>query len=288
LRYRNVVDRRAASWLRRGRDAIQNRFNLSAILNDLRPQLLAAIVTCRANARPEDVHQLRTATRQIEAFLQSVAEDHRGAEDLLGVIKKTFRKLRRIRRFAGVVRDLDVHRKLVKKIANENWPHGSDTGVSKAEGDRRYVRRSIKQSRQKATKKLTKYLVHIEVGIERRLEEVSEGISRLVSTKADPFGTARKWAERAGPPHGRLKESNLHEFRKNTKAARYLAEMQTGQAAARYARQLHHIQDVIGYWHDCDLLFKEASAIVGKRSALLSAIKSERNRALKRAIMLHF
>lgn len=78
---------------------------------------------------------------------------------------------------------------------------------------------------------------------------------------------------------------SLHRYRKETKAARYLAEMEgTSEAARSLAKRLKQVLDAIGRWHDLMLLAREAKAALGKQSRLAEAIAMERDRALRDAV----
>jgi CHAD domain-containing protein len=56
-----------------------------------------------------------------------------------------------------------------------------------------------------------------------------------------------------------LDAENLHDFRKATKKARYVAEASAeGQNDSSVANALKRIQDSIGVWHDWQCLAKEA------------------------------
>ncbi len=82
-----------------------------------------------------------------------------------------------------------------------------------------------------------------------------------------------------------IKRGSLHSFRKQIKAARYLAEMDNASAPAkRLAQQLKKMLNSIGRWHDWLLLGQEATSAFGKHSLLANAIRAERNRAWTLAI----
>jgi CHAD domain-containing protein len=79
-----------------------------------------------------------------------------------------------------------------------------------------------------------------------------------------------------------LDAENLHEFRKATKKARYVAESGTeGKDYSSVAKALKRIQDAIGDWHDWLCLAQEADAALGKDARELTA-------SLEREVEQHF
>ncbi len=78
--------------------------------------LEAAITVCLADPGHKPVHKLRTETRRVEALLLLLAlvpglPEHRKQASAL------LRALAKLRRAAGEVRDLDVHRKMLEEFA---------------------------------------------------------------------------------------------------------------------------------------------------------------------------
>lgn len=78
-----------------------------------------------------------------------------------------------------------------------------------------------------------------------------------------------------------LHAENLHDFRKATKKARYLAEAGAAGDSSSVAKALKRIQDSIGEWHDWLCLGEEAEAALGQDAPELTA-------ALQGEIERHF
>ena len=78
-----------------------------------------------------------------------------------------------------------------------------------------------------------------------------------------------------------LDASNLHEFRKSVKKARYVAESSRGDGSSQtVAGALKRIQDAIGAWHDWLCLTEEAQTALGDDGAELTswlAIETDRH-----------
>jgi CHAD domain-containing protein len=77
-----------------------------------------------------------------------------------------------------------------------------------------------------------------------------------------------------------LHGENLHDFRKATKKARYVAEA-GAEGGSSVAKALKRIQDAIGEWHDWLCLGEEAQAALGQDAPELTA-------AFQREIERHF
>jgi CHAD domain-containing protein len=79
-----------------------------------------------------------------------------------------------------------------------------------------------------------------------------------------------------------LDAENLHDFRKATKKARYVAEGGAeGQRLSSVAKALKRVQDAIGQWHDWLCLAEDARVAVGQHAPELTA-------ALKLEVERHF
>lgn len=85
-------------------------------LRSLTTELEAALTLVRADPDKNPVHKLRTTTRRIEAQLALLDILH-GLPDHAAASEKLLRRLGKLRRAAGTVRDLDVHREILKRHA---------------------------------------------------------------------------------------------------------------------------------------------------------------------------
>lgn len=112
------------------------------ILREHITNLEAALSVCLADPDHKPVHKLRTETRRVEALLilidlvPALPEHRKQAAALL-------RALRKLRRAAGEVRDLDVHRKMLEQIAEAE--DAAETARS-AQGGKKSARRSHRGS----------------------------------------------------------------------------------------------------------------------------------------------
>jgi CHAD domain-containing protein len=253
----------------------------------LRSEFAQAILACRANPTKRAVHALRTATRRLEALLRKVLEDHPGAAGLHHQARKLLKELKRIRKMSGPVRDLDVYRKLTAILKDEilsrksTGPHDSVTRESER------LDHHLKRKHKHTIKILRQGLTKCELRIGRILERTSNEIAGLTAASPSPLTTAGHWLRRSSFQLAQLDEDNLHNYRKQTKAARYVAELQeTSPAAQRFARRLQRAQDAIGKWHDWDTLAQQAKDILGKHTPTVGLLKKKRNRALNTALRI--
>jgi len=141
--------------------------------------LEAAIAQVLAKPRKEAVHELRKATRQIEAQLEligSLAARNAKYHAAVRGAKRVTKELGRVRRSAGEVRDLDVQRALTKDtIANEVG--------SKVRREGKDLRRSLKQERTEAAASLVKTLERHALKLEPQLEELLAQMEPLAGVR---------------------------------------------------------------------------------------------------------
>jgi len=217
--------------------------------------LKAAIVECLHSPSMKPVHRLRSSTRRLEATLELL--------DLSTNVKvrrksKPLRKaLREIRRGAGAVRDLDVHRDLLKAYKKNN-----DT--DKLEDD-------LVSAREKAARQLTSKLRKDQKRLNAELNELETVLKPILDF--DLSGTelirlTRKWFASTIGHLDPQQDDQLHSMRKAGKTARYIAE--TGahdlKAVAGLATRFERAQNTLGTWHDCLLLLDEAKKSLPEHS----------------------
>ena len=245
-------------------------------------ELAHAVVECRSRARPRSVHTLRTLTRRVEACLRAIAENHRGAHRLTSAVPKLLKTLSLLRKAAGEVRDLDVQRKLVLEVAGSG--HGEQHAHPAGDADVERVGSFCKVKRKDAADRLRKLLASHELMLERDLEAVARALKSFKGKEASPAATAGRWVRKVSRSDKKLSKSALHDFRKETKLARYLAEMQPdSQTAVFLARELRTIQNAIGKWHDMDLLVATMKPLLGKDAELRRRAQRRRRKALQSA-----
>ena len=249
----------------------------------LHAQLTQAILACRVDTAPKAVHTLRTTTRRLEGLLKKTLEDHPRATELRKTANKSLRQIKKVRQLAAAVRDLDVHMKLLKRVLNPSAPESAQDLA--LHHDQRRLHAYLEQKREQAAEVLASDLANREIRLERALEPTATALEELPDSSVEPLATARHWVEQSASQLYRLDGENLHDFRKQTKLARYVSEMQPPSRAARaFTRDLLAAQDAIGAWHDLHLLHQEAKAVCGKHSALALLLATRAKEALKQAL----
>lgn len=265
--------------------------------------LEAAISVCLADPGHRPVHKLRTETRRVEALLSLLAlvpglpEHHKESAKLL-------RALRKLRRAAGTVRDLDVHRKLLESFAEE---HGagvkpatdqeSAQPVDDAPGSNGEVltdsaeelRKQMGHKRDKAAAALQELLQERQA----RTSRAAEALLKALKSAADlalPGANLLRDAEavlmrdRLLDPGKieQLTEDELHSVRKSAKAARYVAEsLPEDPALVAAAEHFESLQEAGGQWHDALELARAARHHFGKAHELTAAYREDRDGKLQ-------
>lgn len=208
---------------------------------------------------PERVHKFRTNSRRVEALLSEVALSHQGND------AKLLKRLARLRKKAGRLRDLDVEIAALRAL---RFPQ--------ANGHKSQVMEALVKERAKREKKLAKASDRATIDqIRKRLRRSAKSLA-LPANREPLTLTLRKLRElsRNGAP---LTEKMLHQYRIIGKRARYIAELASDDPdAKRVIDQLKHMQDVIGDWHDWLKLSQKAEKILGgvRDSSLVAMLRN--------------
>ena len=260
---------------------------LQRTFEDLSTQLTASLAMCRARTRPREVHDLRTYTRKLEAVLTMVMIDHRGAKKAIKAIGNLLDSLGKVRKAAGLVRDSDVQRKIVSRLSRQLVQVPQDETGDDVKDDLEHLREHLKKDRKTHAHALRKLLSSIELPLQERLHDCEDKLASLQPGKTAPHQHARRWLA-ANRYRGRFRNpDDLHEFRKETKGVRYIAELQPElESSVALANDIRSMNDAIGAWHDYEVLAEEARSWIGKKSALTKAICLRRDRKWKRALRM--
>jgi CHAD domain-containing protein len=220
--------------------------------------LEAAITVCLADPGPKAVHKLRTTTRRVEAQLTllSLIPDlppRRKPE------KEARRLLKKLRRAAGNIRDLDVQIDLIEQKATASTKEAS---TQLSEG--------LKRQRTQAETDLLHILNKHQAKLTRSLESLLEALDpaksqTLPATKLNTL--AQDWFTQNTPSEAIPTDPDeLHAIRKTAKLARYIAE--TAPKSARTPRKLaaafESLQQSGGEWHDWLILSAIADDKLGE------------------------
>ena len=240
---------------------------LQARLAEQAERVLAHDPGTRLGTDPEELHQMRVATRRLRAFL-------RAGRDLLdpGWSATVREELRWLGSALGPVRDLDV---LLEHLTSEVESLGED-----AVGGRKLLR-SLRSARSTARRKLLSAL-----GSDRYFALLDE-LQRPIATVAEEptleqihareHKKLRKAVKALGPDPT---DEELHATRIKVKRARYAGEL---RGAGAYVKAAKVLQDVLGEHQDAVVAQQRLRAAVERapETALAAGrlVERERGRA---------
>jgi CHAD domain-containing protein len=274
-----------------------------ATLHEQIMRLEAAIVVCRVRPKKVPVHTLRKATRYVEAqlaLLELLPHLPTHAKEA----NKVRKRLKSVRRAAGIVRDVDVQRTLVKDDApNRPTKTGEkiDPPNEQMHRDARALAKELKLRRKQEAAKLTSVLRVEEKRLAKRLTKLEEALEDATRhpIPADRLAASiERWFQAHTPrsstnggsgkhaPHvldeDALDEGALHALRKASKLCRYMAEGLPADlpAAKQLASRFEEIQEAGGKWHDWLLLHGIAAKHHGKGATLTDRYSEHRDAAL--------
>jgi CHAD domain-containing protein len=262
---------------RTGASAVQDpRAHLTALGDAFN----AAIAQCVEDADADAVHRVRTGSRRLQAMLEAMLREN-ATFALDHPARPWLRQLKQIRRSAGPVRDLDVHRKLLGNLVGAAAP-GSDAETKQAE----MLDEWLKGERKHLARGMQKQLRKRQHGLADRQAAVLNAIGSVplesVRTARSADAVALEDFLLAADAMPMLDAENLHDLRKMTKKARYVAESAAEKGPySGVAKALKRVQDAIGEWHDWQCLLEEAGTALGKDAPDLTA-------HLERQVERHF
>ncbi len=265
-------------------------------LRQLTDALKETLKKCADDPDVDAVHDTRTGTRRIEATLEAALRnaglhDAKSDDPRWKAVRTWERLLKKMRQTAAPVRDLDVQRKLLKKLVPENAMGQGDGQRGELEEQAEKLDHALHAERDAGVEPLKKSAAKWAEKLEERFsafaEAMAQGRARRVR-KPDAAKVALDAFARLTTRMPHLDAGNLHDFRKGVKKARYMAEAGAGDAQADVvAKALKRIQDTIGDWHDWVMLADEAHENLGEDGARLTAeIEREREERFAAAMKL--
>lgn len=227
------------------------------------------LVKLSSRPRAESVHRFRTGTRRLQTLLGELSPElDRGQ-------KKLLKLLGRIRRRAGMVRDLDVQLAALRTLKIPREPRRKTQLVNQ-----------LIELRGQQEKKLRKAVDEDTVReIRKRLKRASKNFNPEASR--DPLAVARGMLEKIERADGPLTEPLLHQYRILSKRARYAAEFAHQSAeAVQLIAGLKRIQDAVGDWHDWLTLTKTAIEHLGevRESSLVAELHNVTGAKFRHAV----
>jgi len=210
----------------------------------------------------------------VEAMLRECGAGVNGLEQ---PARAWLRQLKRTRRAAGEVRDVDVHRKLLERWMGKSTSPGSKAGALGMRAETMQAEALDTWLKAKRGRLATDMQKQIRKRQPRLVERQAALFIAIAGVPLGSLGTPRPadavaledfvHAAEAMPV---LHTDNLHDFRKATKKARYVAES-GGQKCSSLAGALKRVQDAIGDWHDWLCIAQEVTDALGQDARALKA-----------------
>ncbi len=249
------------------------------------------------------VHRLRTSTRRMEAQLALVGLLP-GMPEHTDQAAEVQRLLRRVRRAAAHVRDMDVQIGMIEAdMPDQAAVHGGTRGDQVRKDAGKLLKRLGKR-RQRESHDLTGTLkaesedlaaaMHALLSViasgpgakprSFSVVELNEQIQNWFAARARVVLHVDRHPDRAHALQRlqHLEEDTLHDLRKVAKQCRYMAESlpEGSPEAKRLAQRFEYLQEAGGTWHDWLQLECVAASALGKKSPLAERYRNRRNAAL--------
>lgn len=234
----------------------------------------------------EAIHRVRTGTRRLDAAVEALEQETCETEAMRKSAAKLRKTLKKVRKRAGEVRDLDVHRGLLRKLVPEG-----DAGAEECSAEVRQEIAGLDAVLERRRCKRAAKFGKRACGWRGKLEQRAEALLEAAGEAGDPPPNAEAGELALESFAGLCREfqaldaGNLHDFRKGAKHARYIAEGGEDAPSQRTAKRLKRVQDTIGKWHDWLVLGEEArDAAGGVENELVRRIEARRERQFASAM----
>lgn len=196
---------------------------------------------------PAKIHKLRTNARKLEATFSTLSLDSKKNE------RRLVKGLRRIRKRAGRVRDLDV---LTSNLATIHLDGETDCQVRLLEhlgGERRKQAGKLRNLVGKKRSRLNQQMRRASGGLDKALRNAEPSPASLAAAES-----LRLSSELEIPK--RLNRRNLHSYRLKLKQLRYVLELAPDRQ--KFVADLGEAKDAIGEWHDWEELIAIANEVL--------------------------
>ena len=243
-----------------------------ATLRKQSKSLRAALDAALQKPVPEHVHQLRISICRIEALLAVIPLLPK-APAIAAQSKRFLKAAKPIRRFAGKLRDLDVHATHLDKL-------------SKA-FDTRALAKALGRKRDRQAKRLREFLQKRQKKLVTALDELEAALypaRNLSITPIEADRLSRRWFADAAANLSPSKPVELHDLRKAAKLARYIAEAGSRSGGSPTSRRFRRLQQSIGEWRDWLTFTDFARQYLPASSPVLTSLKQQRDHLRQDAV----
>jgi CHAD domain-containing protein len=197
---------------------------------------------------PETIHKLRTSARKLEAFFGTLSPDSQKNE------RQLIKELRRIRKRAGKLRDIDV---LTADLAAVHVDGETDCQVRILEhlgGDRQRQAGKLRDLIGHRRAKLKARLRRASATLDKSLQATEPQLASLAAAESLRLSSELKLPKR-------LNKRNLHAYRLKLKQLRYVLEL--APDPPQFVEDLGEAKNAIGEWHDWEELVAIANEVLG-------------------------
>lgn len=223
--------------------------NLDRIQKSVR-KLKKFVKKAPAQPAPEQIHDLRTHARKLESALHALSLDSNSAE------RQLLKSIKRVRRRAGKIRDMDV---LMAHVCSAKVNGEQDCEVQLLE--------HLGTQRRKQAKKLHSTMLKEAGVLKKALRQEAAELENLLQdgkpseAAADSMARAVELTTELSGPRW-LNRSNLHPYRLKVKELRYVLQMAETDGQPAFVKELGKVKDAIGEWHDWEELIAIASDVL--------------------------
>jgi CHAD domain-containing protein len=218
-------------------------------------RLLALLEKASQRAGKGVVHRLRTTVRRLEVHLGTPPP-------------RIAKSLKKLRKKAGKVRDIDVHLGLLEP------PLLPARGRSASHSPEVRYREKLQSRLQKQRKRNSTALRAV---VKKSTPVLEAELPNLVEQRSEPNMTLQESRKRASRARRRFVQwtrtipedaPRLHRLRINAKKLRYEMEpLQNCEEAVALAEKFKQVQDAIGQWHDWATLAEIAEQCLGSKDS---------------------
>jgi CHAD domain-containing protein len=240
--------------------------------------VLTRMLPAARGGDPAAIHQARVATRRVRAALPIVTRGSKG--------RKLARKVSRLTRALGTVRELDVGLMNLEELVSNEVVSSDSIDL---------LRTILKEERQRHFVEMARSIDR--TNLDRLQRKISNAVqNRLADGLATPAARLRPVIKRASRRAVALQAAienaggiylpdRLHGVRIAVKKLRYILEiareLSRSRASARI-RTLKEVQDLLGRMHDLEMLIMQIRALQGSDRAPTLKVSADLDRLVRR------
>ena len=231
-----------------------------------RVQTLIRVLPSARQGDPDSIHQARVATRRLREVLPLVQSGWRG--------RKLRRKVRRLTRALGPVRELDVAIQTLDTFTGEA-PRAALT----------HLKQVVRQERRRLFTAMARDVARVDLDKLRRRAAAAARRSTGIDTAARAARRAVRLQSAIDSAGSIYLPDRLHQVRIAVKKLRYALEL--GRSAGRsrantYLRTLKTAQDLLGRMHDLEVLITRVRAVQGATEPPTLSLSADLDRLVRR------